>query len=96
MNRRTGKMVLEQEFVLTSEKHERLSIAMRSRRDPGICLGFGVGRGPSGPQNVGVNRNVGTRRIAILLVDTASRCFTTDANALQDIAIAGWTRSLTG
>ena len=46
---------------------------MRSRRDPGICLGFGVGRGPSGPQNVGVNRNVGTRRIAILLVDTASQ-----------------------
>jgi M6 family metalloprotease-like protein len=45
--------------------------------------GAAWGGGPAGPQNVNTIPASGTRRIAILLVDTSSQRFTTDATELQ-------------
>jgi M6 family metalloprotease-like protein len=45
--------------------------------------GAAWGGGPAGPQNAATIPASGTRRIAILLVDTSSQRFTTDATALQ-------------
>lgn len=41
------------------------------------------GGGPAGAQNLNVVPAIGVRRVAVLLVDTASERFTTDAAALQ-------------
>ncbi len=43
------------------------------------------GGGPSGPQNLNVVPATGTRRIAVVLVDTADARYTTDATALTTI-----------
>ena len=45
--------------------------------------GAAWGGGPAGPQNTNTIPASGTRRIAILLVDTSSQRFTTDAATLQ-------------
>ncbi len=45
--------------------------------------GSAWGGGPAGPQNLNVAPATGTRRIAILLVDTSSERFTTNATDLQ-------------
>lgn len=45
--------------------------------------GSAWGGGPAGPQNVNVAPTTGTRRIAILLVDTSSERFTTNTTDLQ-------------
>lgn len=45
--------------------------------------GSAWGGGPAGPQNVNVAPATGTRRVAILLVDTSSERFTTNAADLQ-------------
>jgi M6 family metalloprotease-like protein len=47
--------------------------------------GSAWGGGPAGPQNVNVAPATGTRRIAILLVDTSSQRYTTNATQLQAI-----------
>ncbi|MCP2032850.1 M6 family metalloprotease-like protein [Okibacterium sp. HSC-33S16] len=52
------------------------------RPDAGLA-GAAWGGGPVGPQNVGISPQLGTRRIAILLVDTSSERYTTDASTLQ-------------
>ncbi|RKG81053.1 hypothetical protein D7W82_28505 [Corallococcus sp. CA049B] len=49
----------------------------------GFAAGAAWGGGPAGPQNLSVVPATGTRRIAILLVDTSSQRFTTDAATLQ-------------
>ncbi|MDY7224819.1 CARDB domain-containing protein [Hyalangium rubrum] len=49
----------------------------------GFASGAAWGGGPAGPQNINVVPATGTRRIAILLVDTSSQRFTTDAATLQ-------------
>lgn len=49
----------------------------------GYSSGSAWGGGPSGPQNINVFPALGTRRIAILLVDTSSQRFTTDPADLQ-------------
>jgi M6 family metalloprotease-like protein len=41
------------------------------------------GGGPEGPQNMNTHPAIGNRRIAILLIDTASQRFTNDAATLQ-------------
>jgi hypothetical protein len=46
--------------------------------------GSSWGGGPAGPQNVNVAPALGTRRIAILLVDTSSQRFTMNASDLQN------------
>lgn len=46
--------------------------------------GSAWGGGPAGPQNVNVSPASGTRRIAVLLVDTSSQRFTTNATDLQN------------
>ncbi|MGH9954935.1 MAG: hypothetical protein ACRD39_04660 [Nitrososphaeraceae archaeon] len=45
--------------------------------------GSAWGGGPSDPQNTNVIPAIGTRRIAVLLVDTSSQRFTTDGPTLQ-------------
>ena len=45
--------------------------------------GSAWGGGPAGPQNINVAPATGTRRIAILLVDTSSERFTTNVTDLQ-------------
>jgi M6 family metalloprotease-like protein len=49
------------------------------RREAGAAWGGG----PVGPQNIAVVPALGTRRIAVLLVDTSSQRFDTDASTLQ-------------
>jgi hypothetical protein len=53
----------------------------------GITQGFSAGAawggGPGGPQNVSTSAASGTRRIAILLVDTTDQQYTTNAADLQ-------------
>lgn len=49
----------------------------------GYSAGAAWGGGPAGPQNVNTIPASGTRRIAILLVDTSTQRFTTDATELQ-------------
>jgi M6 family metalloprotease-like protein len=46
--------------------------------------GSAWGGGPSGPQNINVVPALGTRRIAVLLVDTSSQRFTANAATIQD------------
>jgi M6 family metalloprotease-like protein len=48
-----------------------------------FSAGAAWGGGPAGPQNAGTIPATGTRRIAILLVDTSTERFTTDAATLQ-------------
>ena len=45
--------------------------------------GSAWGGGPGTPQNVGTSPATGTRRLALLLVDTSSQRYTTDAATLQ-------------
>jgi M6 family metalloprotease-like protein len=45
--------------------------------------GSAWGGGPAGPQNIGVVPALGTRRLAILFVDTSSQRYTSDATAMQ-------------
>ena len=45
--------------------------------------GSAWGGGPAGPQNVGTVPALGTRRIAVLFVDTTSQKYTTDAPTMQ-------------
>lgn len=47
------------------------------------AAGSAWGGGPAGPQNTNVIPASGTRRLAILLCDTSSQRFTTDAPTLQ-------------
>jgi len=47
------------------------------------AAGSAWGGGPAGPQNVNVVPATGTRRIAILLVDTSTQRYTTNATDLQ-------------
>jgi M6 family metalloprotease-like protein len=49
----------------------------------GYSAGAAWGGGPAGPQNVNTAPATGTRRIAILLVDTSTQRYTTDAPTLQ-------------
>lgn len=49
----------------------------------GYAAGAAWGGGPAGPQNVSTAPATGTRRIAILLVDTTDQRFTTNATDLQ-------------
>lgn len=49
----------------------------------GYSAGAAWGGGPAGPQNVNTIPASGTRRIAILLVDTSTQRYTTDATELQ-------------
>ena len=49
----------------------------------GYSVGAAWGGGPTGPQNTNTVPAIGTRRIAILLVDTSSQRFTTNATDLQ-------------
>ena len=53
---------------------------INQRREAGSAWGGG----PTGPQNVNVIPASGTRRIAILLVDTSSQRFTTNPTTLQN------------
>lgn len=46
--------------------------------------GAAWGGGPGTPQNISVSPALGTRRIAILLVDTSSQRYTSDATELQN------------
>jgi len=48
-----------------------------------FVAGAAWGGGPAGPQNVNVIPATGTRRVAILFVDTASQRYTNDAPTLQ-------------
>lgn len=47
------------------------------------AAGSAWGGGPAGPQNINVIPATGTRRIAVLLVDTSSQRYTADATTLQ-------------
>lgn len=49
----------------------------------GYSAGAAWGGGPAGPQNTNTSPATGTRRIAVLLVDTSTQRFTTDAPTLQ-------------
>jgi M6 family metalloprotease-like protein len=49
----------------------------------GYSAGAAWGGGPAGPQNTNTASATGTRRIAILLVDTSSQRYSTDAPTLQ-------------
>jgi M6 family metalloprotease-like protein len=49
----------------------------------GYSAGAAWGGGSTGPQNAGTAPATGTRRIAILLVDTSTQRYTTDAPTLQ-------------
>ena len=51
----------------------------------GYSAGAAWGGGPAGPQNTNTAPASGTRRIAILLVDTSTQRYTTDASTLQGI-----------
>ena len=67
--------------------------------------GAAWGGGPSGPQNVATVPALGTRRIAVLFVDTSSQRYTSDATTMQGhrdrwiaevvdgVTVAGQTRS---
>ena len=50
---------------------------------PPYAAGAAWGGGPAGPQNVNVMPATGTRRIAIILVDSTDQRYTTDAATLQ-------------
>lgn len=45
------------------------------------------GGGPGGLQNIDINRTVGTRRVAMIFVDTNEQRFPTDAATLDDIRL---------
>ncbi|WP_250032954.1 CARDB domain-containing protein [Paractinoplanes maris] len=78
--------------VVDEAKYELTTVWVEERVGPGVWFsgsptahlaGSAWGGGPSGPQNVGTVPALGTRRIALLLVDTTSERFTTDPAALQ-------------
>lgn len=48
------------------------------------AVGAAWGGGPSGPQNVNILPAIGTRRIAVLLVDTSSQRYTASSTTLQE------------
>ena len=86
IRRSTGRLVGEGKFEVT---------ALWADEDAGPPLWFtgevkayatgaAWGGGPAGPQNASVSPATGTRRLAILLVDTTSQRFTSDATTLQD------------
>jgi M6 family metalloprotease-like protein len=54
-----------------------------SGRPDSDLAGAAWGGGPNGPQNISISPQLGTRRIAILLVDTSSQRYTTDGPTLQ-------------
>jgi M6 family metalloprotease-like protein len=101
--------------TLLEELKFRLSTAWSpTKAGPGVWFsgtpnarlaGSAWGGGPSGPQNAATLPALGTRRIAIVFVDTSSQRYPTDAAAMQAIrdtwlnelingvAVAGQTRS---
>lgn len=54
-----------------------------SGRPDAELAGAAWGGGPGGPQNIGISPQTGTRRIAILFVDTSSQRYTTDGPTMQ-------------
>jgi M6 family metalloprotease-like protein len=81
--------------TVLDELKYRLTTQWRKRRiGPGVWFsgtprarlaGSAWGGGPGGPQNVNTVPATGTRRIALLFVDTSSQRYTSDATAMQAI-----------
>ncbi len=81
----TGTVVDEAKYELTTAwGDERVGPGVWFSGSPKAGLaGSAWGGGPSGPQNVGTVPALGTRRVALLLVDTSSQRYTTDPVVLQ-------------
>jgi M6 family metalloprotease-like protein len=81
--------------MIVDELKFRLTTAWTNKRSgPGVWFsgsprarlaGSAWGGGPAGPQNVSTMPATGTRRIAILFVDTSSQRYPTDATEMQVI-----------
>lgn len=81
----TGQVVAEAEFTSTSlwSNPEESPSKWFTGITQGFSAGSAWGGGPGTPQNVGTINASGTRRVAILLVDTASQRYSTDAPTVQ-------------
>ena len=83
--RASGTVVGELKYKVTDRWSNRKagpSLWFSSTQASGAA-GSAWGGGPGGPQNVNVVPASGTRRIAILFVDTSSRRYTTNATTMQ-------------
>lgn len=85
LERATAAVVAEFKYRLTTSwSGKRIGPSSWFSGAPRANLaGSAWGGGPSTPQNVGSAPATGTRRIALLLVDTSSQRYTTDAPTLQ-------------
>lgn len=85
--RRASTNALLGEAKFTSDALWRDEDAGPTKWFSGITQGYSAGAawggGPVGPQNVNTAPALGTRRIAVLLVDTSSQRYTSDAATLQ-------------
>jgi M6 family metalloprotease-like protein len=83
--RTTNAVVAKQKFAVDTAW--KIDDAGPSKWFTGITSGYSAGAawggGPGGPQNAGTIPASGTRRIAILLVDTSTERFTTNATDIQ-------------
>ncbi len=84
-NRKTGKTLVTKKFELDAlwPTEERGPPRWFTGIVPNFQSGAAWGGGPADVQNFNIVPATGTRRIAILLVDTSSQRFTTDATALK-------------
>ena len=83
--RATSALVGELDYRVTDQWRGRKAgppLWFSSTQDPHPA-GSAWGGGTSGPQNVNVVPASGTRRVAILFVDTSSRRYTTNATSMQ-------------
>ena len=83
--RASGTVVGELKYKVTDRWSNRKagpSLWFSSTQASGAA-GSAWGGGPGGPQNVNVVPASGTRRIAILFVDTSSQRYTTNATTMQ-------------
>jgi M6 family metalloprotease-like protein len=83
--RASGALLAEATFTVTDIWRQqkvgpRLWFSGINRQRP---VGAAWGGGPAGPQNINTIPAIGTRRIAVLLVDTSSQRFTSNAADLQ-------------
>lgn len=107
VERATSTVVAETKFRLTTNwRGKRRGPSLWFSGSPRANLaGSAWGGGPAGPQNIATTPALGTRRIALLFVDTSSQRYTTDAPTMQahrdrwmdevidGVVVAGQTRS---
>ena len=97
IDRNTGSVVAEEKFEVTTEWPDEANGAPVQfiGESHAFVTGAAWGGGPAGPQNVDVFPATGTRRIAIVLVDTTDARYPTNATTLAGIRTE-WQTELLG